>query len=113
VTITHPCHPLHGKQVQVLYICHGPQVQLIVQFPDGLRAYVPLDWTDLTSPQQHDSPADSRHLLDLDGLRQVVQLIDCIRDRTRSDRGTATCPPDAADADERGAYNEADDPSAL
>jgi hypothetical protein len=71
----------------MLYTCRGPETQLIVQFPDGLRAYVPVDWTDLASPQERDPPADPSHLLGLDGLRHVVRLIDRTCDHIRrSDR---------------------------
>ena len=102
MTITHPCHPLHGKRVQVLCTCRSLDATLIVRFPDGFRAYVPIAWTDLASPPEHDPRTDPLPLLDLDGLRQVVQLIDHMRCRDGFD-GT-----DSQDGDEdgKGAYNE-------
>lgn len=109
MTITHPCHPLHGKQVPVLYTCRGPEARLIVRLPDGLRAYIPVDWTDLAPSSERGPPTDLSHLLDLDGLRQVVQLVEHIRHDGRGD----ACPPEGANADEKGAYNETHEPSAL
>jgi hypothetical protein len=102
VTITHPCHPLRGQQVEIIHLHQSAEPEIVVQLPDGLHARIPASWTDYPTPQERDPPADPAHLLDLDGLRQVVQFIDHIR---RDGRGDA-CPPGDASEDE-GTYNEA------
>jgi hypothetical protein len=103
VTITHPCHPLHGQRLQVINLHRGAEPEIVVQFPGDHHVRVPLNWTDYPSSQACHPPSDPSHLLDLDGLRQVVQLVDRIR---RDDRD---CPTPSGNDDEDGkeAYNEA------
>ncbi len=79
VTITHPCHLFYDQQVQILSLYQSDELEIIVQFPDDSRARIPASWTDYPTSQQRHPPADRAHLLDLNGLRQVVQLIDHIR----------------------------------
>jgi hypothetical protein len=82
VTITHPHHPLRGQRLPVVCIRHGENPDVIVRLPDGSHAAVALSATD----HVHDSSASlpsSSHLLDLKGLRQMVQLIDSLRQQGR------------------------------
>ena len=79
VTITHPYHPLCGQQVEIVRIHRGPDPDIVVQFPNGLRAVIAMSWTDYATPPGFDPPPTPPHLLDFDGLYQVVQLIDRIR----------------------------------
>jgi hypothetical protein len=81
VTITHPCHPLCGQRVNVFCVSRNATPQITIQLPDGTHAKIPPEWTDYAAPSvaECDPPADPKHLLDLDGLCQVAQLIDRIR----------------------------------
>jgi hypothetical protein len=96
VTITHPFHPLRGQQVEVVFIRRGSDPDLIVRFPDGLHVAVAMSSTDYAAPPDVDPPLDPPHLLDFDGLRQVVQLIDRLRREGRYPivaDGDEPCPP--------------------
>jgi hypothetical protein len=52
---------------------------LIVRLPDGSHAAVAVDWTDYATASDLEPPSVPPHLLDFDGLCQVVQFIDRIR----------------------------------
>jgi hypothetical protein len=84
VTITHPHHPLRGQQLPVICVRHGESPDVIVRLPDGSHAAVVLSATDYAadSPAVR-SPGTASHLLDLQGLRQVAQLIDEFRRQGR------------------------------
>jgi hypothetical protein len=84
VTITHPNHPLCGQQVEVIRIRRGTDPDLIVRLPSGLHAAITMSWTNYAAASTLDSPPIPSHLLDLNGLHQVVQLIDHIRQEDRS-----------------------------
>ena len=84
MTITHPYHPLCGQQVEIIRIHHrGADPDLVVQFPDGLHAAIAMSWTDYVTPRGFELPSAPPHLLDFDGLRQAIQLIDRIRQEGR------------------------------
>ena len=95
MTITHPYHPRHGQQVRVIRIHRrGADPDLDVQLPDGLRVIVAMSWTDYATPGDFNPPPTPPHLLDLDGLRQTVQLIDRMRQEGRypaTDSGGKAC----------------------
>jgi hypothetical protein len=81
VTITHPHHPLRGQRVEIIRLRRGADPDLIVRLPDGRHAAIALSSTDYAAlPGDTPEPA-SRHLLDLAGLRQVIQLLDHIIQR--------------------------------
>jgi hypothetical protein len=44
--------------------------------PDGRHAAIALSSTDYGSPAENSPTVAAKHLLDLDGLRQVIQLLD-------------------------------------
>ena len=44
--------------------------------PDGRHAAIALSSTDYASPAENSSTVAAEHLLDLDGLRRVIQLLD-------------------------------------
>ncbi len=98
MTITHPYHPLRGQQVEIIRIHHrGADPDLIIQFPDGLHAAIAMSWTDYITPQGLDLPSDPLHLLDFNGLRQTVQLINRIRQKghcSTADDRNKTCTSD-------------------
>jgi hypothetical protein len=79
VTITHPFHPLRGQQVEIIRIRSGTDPNLIVRLPDGSHAAVAVDWTDYATSSDLEPLSVPPHLLDFDGLCQVVQFIDRIR----------------------------------
>src|SRR3954451_16054158 len=86
VTITHPHHPLRGQRVEIVRLRRGVDPDLIVRFPDGRHAAIALSGTDYLSPPEADSPPGPVHLLDLHGLRQILQVLD------RSGAGRPTAP---------------------
>src|ERR1700748_865347 len=73
VTVTHPHHPLRGQRVEIVRLRRGNDPDLIVRLPDGRHAAIALSSTDYLSPSERDLSPGSDHLLDLDGLRQVLQ----------------------------------------
>ncbi|MCE9564582.1 MAG: Y4bD/Y4pK family protein [Planctomycetes bacterium] len=83
VTVCHPHHPLRGQQLPVISIRHGEHPDVIVRLPDGNHAAIALDATDLAEKPSSPSspPGHASHMLDIDGLRRMVQLLDAIRRR--------------------------------
>ena len=57
-------------------IRRGADPDLIIRFPDGLHAAVAMSLTDYATSSEHEPPPAPLHLLDLNGLRQIVQFID-------------------------------------
>ena len=84
MTITHPFHPFRGQQVEVIRIRRGPDPDLNIRLPDGTHSVVAMSSTDYvpTTPGV-DLHAEPPPLLDLEGLRQVVQFIDRLRQAGR------------------------------
>lgn len=97
MTISHPFHPLRGQQVEIIRIRWGTDPNLIVRLPDGLHAAIAVDWTDYATPSDLEPPSVPPHLLDFDGLCQVVQFIDHIRqggqNRATDDEEKSCTPP--------------------
>jgi hypothetical protein len=84
VTITHPHHPLHGQQLPVVCVRHGERPDVIVRLPDGSHAGIALNATDYgVGSSALLAPCYARHLLDLQGLRQMAQFIDALRRQGR------------------------------
>ena len=81
MTITHPYHPLCGQQVEVIRVRRGADPDLIVRLPSGIHATIAMSWTNYATSSDSDPPSVSPHLLDVNGLRQIVQLIDQIRQK--------------------------------
>jgi Family of unknown function (DUF5372) len=82
VTITHPHHPLRGQQLPVVCIRRGERPDVIVRLPDGNHAAVALSATDAAAHSSLPSLPTS-HLLDLQGLRQMAQRIEGLRQQGR------------------------------
>jgi len=84
VTITHPHHPLHGQRLPVVRLRQGERPDVIVRLSDGSHAAVALNATDYPSNSSAVSPmAGAKHLLDLQGLQQMAQFIDALRQQGR------------------------------
>ncbi|MBN1582960.1 MAG: hypothetical protein JXA89_19785 [Anaerolineae bacterium] len=107
MTITHPGHPLHGQQVQVVHLHRSAKLEIVIRSPDGHHTRIPASWTDYplspatsqATPSARDLADNPTHLLDLDGLRQAVHLIDRIRHGD-------TSPSSGDDRAGKGDYNE-------
>jgi hypothetical protein len=76
VTITHPHHPLRGQRVEIVRLRRGHDPDLIVVLPDGRHAAIALSSTDYASPPESPPTVAAEHLLDLEGLRRVIHLLD-------------------------------------
>jgi hypothetical protein len=76
VTITHPHHPLRGQRVEIVRIRRGNDPDLIVVSPDGRHTAIALSSTDYDSSPEIPPTVTAEHLLDLDGLRRAVELLD-------------------------------------
>ncbi|NTV62942.1 MAG: hypothetical protein HGA65_05320 [Oscillochloris sp.] len=79
MTITHPYHPLYGQQVTVVRQRRGAQPDLIVRLPDGSHTAIAMHLTDYAGAPAAHSSTEAPSLLDLTGLRQVVQLVERLR----------------------------------
>jgi hypothetical protein len=90
VTIIHPYHPLNGQQVEVVRVRRGSDPDLIVRLPDGRHAAVAMSMTSYAGSTEWLD--DRLHLLDLDGLRQIVAFLDALQKNgctTESSRGVS------------------------
>lgn len=76
VTITHPFHPLHGQQAEVIRVRRGLDADLIIRLPDGCHAAIAASSTDDAGAPPEEPPPGPPPLLDLHGLWQIVQLLD-------------------------------------
>jgi Family of unknown function (DUF5372) len=76
VTVIHPHHPLQGQRVEIVRIRRGNDPDLVVVAPDGRHTAIALSSTDYDSSPEIPPTASAEHLLDLDGLRRVIQLLD-------------------------------------
>ncbi len=77
--ITHPHHPLYGQQVAIVRIRQGADPDLVVRLPDGSHAAIAMRLTNYVAAAGSDLPGAPMLLLDLGGLRQVVQLLERFR----------------------------------
>jgi hypothetical protein len=78
--ITHPHHPLHGQRLPIVGLRQSERPDVIVRLPDGSHVAVALDATDYPSNASATSPIiGAKHLLDLQGLHQMAQFIDGLR----------------------------------
>ena len=80
--ITHPFHPLSGKQ----FACVGERnnhygKRLLLQVDDASICSVPPQWTDLVAPDPEIVTGGSRALFRVADLLELVQLIDELRRR--------------------------------
>jgi len=83
VAVTHPHHPLYGQQVAIVRLRQGANPDLVVRLPDGTHAAIAMHLTDYAGASTPQPAPVSPHLLDLAGLRQVVQLLQTIRQDRR------------------------------
>jgi len=84
VTITHPHHPLRGQLLPIVCVRHGESPDVIVRLPDGSHAAVALSATDYAADVSVGrTPTTADQLLDLQGLRQMAQLLDELRRQGR------------------------------
>jgi hypothetical protein len=79
VTVTHPHHPLYGQRVAVVRLRKGAQPDLVVRLPDGSHAALAMHLTDYAGVPAALPSAPPLPLLDLAGLRQIVQLLEHLR----------------------------------
>ena len=78
MTVTHPHHPLLGQRVEIVRIRRGNDPDLIVVTPDGRHTAIALSSTDYMSFPDSPPTVAAKHLLDLNGLRRVIQLLDSL-----------------------------------
>jgi len=83
VTITHPHHPLRGQRVTLVRVRQGADPDLIVRLPDGTHAALAMSSTDYAGAPADPPPRNPAPLLTLEGLRQVVRLMERFRQRAR------------------------------
>ena len=74
-----PYHPWSGQSVKIIHVRRGVDPDLLIQRPDGRHVKVAMSWTDYASSPDDKDRASPPHLLDVSGLRQIVRLIDRIR----------------------------------
>ena len=86
MTITYPDHPLRGQRVEVVRRGSGIDPDLIVKRADGRHFLIALSSTDIAPPNENDSPRGAKHLLELEGLRRVVEFLDRMGQASRTGR---------------------------
>jgi hypothetical protein len=79
VTVTHPYHPLYGKQVQIIRVRRGPDPDLIIRMPDGYHGAIAASLTDYAGASQADPSTASPSLLSIEGLWKITQFLEHIR----------------------------------
>ena len=92
MTVTHPCHPLCGQQVEVIDLRRRADLgllDLIIQLPDGSHAAMAATSTDYVAAPEPEPPPGPVSLLDVVGLCQMLPLIAQLRQRS------GFCTPDS------------------
>jgi Family of unknown function (DUF5372) len=76
VTVTHPFHPWHGRQLAVLYLRRN-WGELHVTFVDEHQeiGYLPAAWTSAAPPDPFVQLADGRALFRIQDLTRLVTLL--------------------------------------
>jgi hypothetical protein len=75
VKIIHPYHPRCGETVEIQRMIRGGvDPDFIIRLPDGLYGAISASWTDYAGPSAQ-APTDPPPLLDLEGLRQIAELV--------------------------------------
>ena len=95
VTITHPYHPLNGQQVEVVRVRRGLDPDLIVRLPDGRHAAIATSMTSYAGSTETEWLDDRLHLLDLNGLRQIVAFLDV--QQVPKGEALNDCPTESSD----------------
>ena len=72
-------HSHSAQQVMVVRIRRGANPDLVVRLPDGTHAAIAMHLTDYAGAPAPSLEPDPAQLLSLAGLRQVVQLLEAIR----------------------------------
>ena len=85
MTITHPHHPLCGQRCEVVSIRRGVDPDLILRLSDGTHAAIAMSWTNSGQTQDLLTAQSETALprLALQGLRQIVHLLDQLRQEER------------------------------
>ena len=73
--MTHPHHPLHGQQVQVIRVRRGRDPDLIIRMPDGFHGAIAASLTDYAGPSDPDLCSIAPPLLSIEGLWQIAQWV--------------------------------------
>jgi hypothetical protein len=77
--VTRPHHPLQGKEVVVLVEGRGDE--LTVELPDHSTMRIPRKWTDADGAGT-DSPERPPAVFTVEALRELVELVAALRQRT-------------------------------
>jgi len=77
VRVTHPFHPLYGRQ----FICVGERynrygTRILLQVGEDTVLAVPRQWTDLVAPDPEVVIGGGRALFRIRDLLELVQLVD-------------------------------------
>ena len=74
VVLTHPCHPLAGRELEVLqYYARGSPRRVVVELPDGTAQCIPLSWTDRGGPSPR---GQGRGRLSGEAVVELVRLLE-------------------------------------
>ena len=79
VTVMHPFHPLHGQKLEVVKVLRGKDSKIVVRLPDGKHSRMLREWTDYDASKVDRTLTNHPCLLDVKGLREIVQIINNIK----------------------------------
>ncbi len=76
ITITHPCHPLCGKQMPTLHFqLKNEHSAVAIELPDLTVQFMPLSWTGRASPNPHQLNQRDGTRLSVLALLGAVELL--------------------------------------
>ena len=75
VTVIQPEHPLCGQRCEVVQVNRAHSPGITIKAPDGMQITMPVGWTDYVDSPDSSLSSGASHLLDLEGLLNVVSIV--------------------------------------
>jgi hypothetical protein len=98
VTVVYRHSQLYGQTFKVVHVdAHSDEI-LIVELLDGSLCKLARSWTELSRKQEHNLSAEPGLLLDPDGLRRMIAVIDRMKREGGSPDSGTLHERDAAEA---------------
>jgi hypothetical protein len=81
IILTHPCHPLCGKELSVLhYRLKSTPPSVLIELPDHSTQLIPVSWTNRAIPNVHHETTSRGAHLSGKALLELITLLESWRE---------------------------------